>query len=108
MSVTEIHQDKPESGKATFTALFVRRPILALVFNTLMVVAGLAAYVGVEVRELPDVDRPVVTVRTTFDGASPQTIDQELFAAQVKMRALAVLRSARMQLCVVVARCVDI
>ncbi|PDT05577.1 multidrug transporter AcrB [Rhizobium chutanense] len=77
MSVTEIHQDRA-SGKQSFTALFVRRPILALVFNTLMVVAGLAAYVGVEVRELPDVDRPVVTVRTSFDGASPQTIDQEL------------------------------
>ncbi|MFL5010932.1 efflux RND transporter permease subunit [Rhizobium sp.] len=77
MSVTEIHQDRGP-GKQGFTALFVRRPILALVFNTLMVVAGLAAYVGVEVRELPDVDRPVVTVRTTFDGASPQTIDQEL------------------------------
>ncbi|WHO74991.1 efflux RND transporter permease subunit [Rhizobium sp. BT03] len=77
MNVTEIHQDRT-SGKQSFTALFVRRPILALVFNTLMVVAGLAAYVGVEVRELPDVDRPVVTVRTTFDGASPQTIDQEL------------------------------
>ncbi|MGR4841878.1 efflux RND transporter permease subunit [Rhizobium sp. LARHSG275] len=77
MSATEIHQDRG-SGKQGFTALFVRRPILALVFNTLMVVAGLAAYVGVEVRELPDVDRPVVTVRTTFDGASPQTIDQEL------------------------------
>ncbi|MGZ2381059.1 efflux RND transporter permease subunit [Rhizobium brockwellii] len=77
MSVTEIHQDR-DSGKQSFTALFVRRPILALVFNTLMVVAGLAAYVGVEVRELPDVDRPVVTVRTTFDGASPQTIDQEV------------------------------
>ncbi|MBX4941671.1 efflux RND transporter permease subunit [Rhizobium binae] len=77
MTVTEIHQGG-SSGKQSFTALFVRRPILALVFNTLMVVAGLAAYVGVEVRELPDVDRPVVTVRTTFDGASPQTIDQEL------------------------------
>ncbi|MEH7902960.1 efflux RND transporter permease subunit [Rhizobium laguerreae] len=77
MNVTEIHQDRAP-GKQSFTALFVRRPILALVFNTLMVVAGLAAYVGVEVRELPDVDRPVVTVRTTFDGASPQTIDQEL------------------------------
>ncbi|ULR45389.1 efflux RND transporter permease subunit [Rhizobium sp. K102] len=77
MNVTEIHQGG-SSGKQSFTALFVRRPILALVFNTLMVVAGLAAYVGVEVRELPDVDRPVVTVRTTFDGASPQTIDQEL------------------------------
>ncbi|MBB3914259.1 efflux RND transporter permease subunit [Rhizobium fabae] len=77
MSVTEMPQDRA-SGKQSFTALFVRRPILALVFNTLMVVAGLAAYIGVEVRELPDVDRPVVTVRTTFDGASPQTIDQEL------------------------------
>ncbi|ACM27015.1 efflux RND transporter permease subunit [Agrobacterium rhizogenes] len=66
------------SGKQAFTALFVRRPILALVFNTLMVVAGLAAYFGVEVRELPDVDRPVVTVRTMFDGAAPQTVDQEL------------------------------
>jgi len=77
MTVTEMH-DKPASGKQTFTALFVRRPILALVFNALMIVAGLAAYAGIEVRELPDVDRPVVTVRTTFDGASPQTIDQEL------------------------------
>lgn len=80
-NVTEIHDptshDTPR-GKQTFTALFVRRPILALVFNTLMIVAGLAAYVGIEVRELPDVDRPVVTVRTTFDGASPQTIDQEV------------------------------
>ena len=77
MTVTEM-QEKPASGKQTFTALFVRRPILALVFNALMIVAGLAAYAGIEVRELPDVDRPVVTVRTTFDGASPQTIDQEL------------------------------
>lgn len=65
-------------SKATFTALFVRRPILAAVVNTLLVVAGLAALVGVDVRELPDVDRPVISVRTTYDGASPQTIDQEV------------------------------
>src|SRR5690606_11708897 len=62
----------------SFTALFVRRPILAAVLNTLLVVAGLAALVGIEVRELPDVDQPVITVRTTYEGASPQTIDQEL------------------------------
>jgi hydrophobic/amphiphilic exporter-1 (mainly G- bacteria), HAE1 family len=60
------------------TALFVRRPILALVFNALIVVAGLAAYFGVEVRELPDVDQPVITVRTTFTGASPETVDREI------------------------------
>ncbi len=60
------------------TALFVRRPILAFVMNALIVIAGLAALFGVEVRELPDVDRPVVTVTTRFSGASPETVDQEL------------------------------
>ncbi|MFU8865190.1 MAG: efflux RND transporter permease subunit [Rhodobacterales bacterium] len=60
------------------TALFVRRPILAFVLSSLIVIAGLAALFGVEVRELPDVDRPVVTVTTQFSGASPETVDQEL------------------------------
>ncbi|MBB4063582.1 efflux RND transporter permease subunit [Gellertiella hungarica] len=66
------------SATDSFTALFVRRPVLALVFNALMVVAGLAAYFGIEVRELPDVDRPVITVNTTFSGASPETVDDRL------------------------------
>lgn len=60
------------------TAIFIRRPVLALVFNALIVVAGLAAYFGIEVRELPDVDRPVITVNTTFSGASPETVDERL------------------------------
>ncbi|OHV76552.1 efflux RND transporter permease subunit [Rhizobium sp. LCM 4573] len=67
-----------EKSSQTFTALFVRRPILAAVLNTLLVVAGLAALFGIEVRELPDVDQPVITVRTNYDGASPQTMDQEV------------------------------
>ncbi len=76
--MSETNEISTENAKATFTALFVRRPILAAVINTLLVVAGLAALAGVEVRELPDVDQPVITVRTTYEGASPQTIDQEL------------------------------
>ncbi|WP_235829810.1 efflux RND transporter permease subunit [Frigidibacter oleivorans] len=62
------------------TALLVRRPILAFVLNALIVLAGLGAFMGAEVRELPDVDRPVVTVSTDFDGASPETIDREVTA----------------------------
>jgi len=62
------------------TALFVRRPILALVLSALIVVAGLAGLFGVEVRELPDVDRPVVTVTTQFAGAAPETVDREITA----------------------------
>jgi HAE1 family hydrophobic/amphiphilic exporter-1 len=63
---------------AGFTALFIRRPIFALVVNTLIIVAGLAALNGIEIRELPQVDQPVVSVNTQFDGASPETVDREL------------------------------
>ncbi|MCC5960650.1 MAG: efflux RND transporter permease subunit [Rhodobacteraceae bacterium] len=59
-------------------ALFVRRPILAFVFSALIVIAGLAGLFAVEVRELPNVDRPVVTVTTQFNGAGPETIDREI------------------------------
>ncbi|MFC6487885.1 efflux RND transporter permease subunit [Nitratireductor sp. GCM10026969] len=62
------------------TALFIRRPVFAFVVNTLIAVAGLAALFGVEVRELPDVDRPVISVRTNFDGAAAETIDREITA----------------------------
>ncbi|WEX10198.1 efflux RND transporter permease subunit [Chelativorans sp. AA-79] len=69
--------DKAADG---MTALFVRRPVFAFVVNTLIVVAGLAALFGVEVRELPDVDRPVISVSTNFDGAAAETIDREITA----------------------------
>lgn len=59
-------------------AVSVRRPTLIVVINLLIVIAGLSALFGVEVRELPDVDRPVVTVRAFFDGASPETMDAEV------------------------------
>ena len=59
-------------------SLSIRRPVLVLVINLLIVLAGLAALVAVEVRELPDVDRPVVTLRVDFPGASPETMDAEV------------------------------
>ncbi|MET3598628.1 efflux RND transporter permease subunit [Martelella mangrovi] len=85
-TVPEADDARSEAAKAIaehesehgFTALFVRRPILAAVFNALILVAGLAAFFGVEVRELPDVDQPVITVRTNFSGAAPETVDREV------------------------------
>lgn len=56
----------------------VRRPYLAVVLNLLIMIAGLGALMGVEVRELPDVDRPIVTVRADYPGASPETLDAEV------------------------------
>ncbi|WP_407646491.1 efflux RND transporter permease subunit [Henriciella aquimarina] len=65
----------PGSG---LPGLAVRRPLLVTVLNLLIVIAGLAAILGVEVRELPDVDRPVVSVRANLPGAAPETIDAEV------------------------------
>ena len=59
----------------SISALCVRRPVLTVVFNLLIVLAGLAAYNGVEIRELPDVDSPVITIRASYEGATPETID---------------------------------
>jgi len=58
--------------------LFVRRPVLAVVINALIVVGGLAAFLGVEIRELPQVDQPVLSVNTSFSGASADTVDREI------------------------------
>ncbi|WP_404934530.1 efflux RND transporter permease subunit [Nitratireductor sp. L15S-10] len=69
-----------QNAQTGITALFVRRPVLAFVFNTLIAVAGLAALFGIEVRELPDVDRPVITVSTDFSGAAAETMDREVTA----------------------------
>ncbi len=59
-------------------ALGIRRPVLVVVLNLLIALAGIAAIRGVEVRELPDVDRPVVGVNAVLPGASPETMDAEV------------------------------
>ena len=59
-------------------ALGIRRPILVAVINLLIAIAGVAALLGVEVRELPDVDRPRITVTAAFPGAAPETMDAEV------------------------------
>jgi HAE1 family hydrophobic/amphiphilic exporter-1 len=71
---------KNERGGALAT-LFVRRPVMAVVINALIVVAGLAALLGIEVRELPSVERPVLSISTSFSGAAAETVDREITAA---------------------------
>ncbi|MEH6791793.1 efflux RND transporter permease subunit [Parasphingorhabdus sp.] len=58
--------------------LAVKRPLLIGVLNLLIVIAGIAALTGVEVRELPNVDRPIVSVSASLPGAAPETMDAEV------------------------------
>ena len=66
------------SQGATMAALFVRRPVLAFVINAIIMVAGIAALLGTQVQELPNVSRPVVTVNTNYSGASADTVDSAI------------------------------
>ncbi|WP_342805035.1 efflux RND transporter permease subunit [Alteromonas sp. M12] len=59
-------------------SLSVRRPVLIVVINLLIMIAGIAALSGLEVRELPDVDRPRLTVSASYPGGSPETVDMEV------------------------------
>ncbi|MEX1032772.1 MAG: efflux RND transporter permease subunit [Cellvibrionaceae bacterium] len=70
--------DQLEEVSNDLPSLSIRRPVLVLVLNLLIALAGVAAIMAVEVRELPDVDRPIVTVRASYPGASPETMDSEV------------------------------
>lgn len=62
----------------TLSELSIRRPVLAIVTSLLIITAGAAALLNIPIRELPDVDSAVVTVTTTYTGASPQIIDTDI------------------------------
>lgn len=66
------------SNKDDLPSLSIRRPVLIMVLNILIIIAGLAAVLGLEVRELPDVDRPIVSIRANFPGGAPETVDTEV------------------------------
>jgi multidrug efflux pump len=56
----------------------VLRPVLALAFNLLLVAIGIGAAFTLSVREYPDVDPPVVSVRTLYNGAPAEVVEREV------------------------------
>ena len=57
-----------------FTEVFIRRPVLASVVSLLIVVLGLRAISILEVRQYPKTENTLVTVRTTYPGASSELV----------------------------------
>jgi multidrug efflux pump len=56
----------------------VRRPVFAAVAAIILCVVGLAAFFALPVRELPDIDPPVVSVSTAYRGASAEVIENRI------------------------------
>ena len=56
----------------------IRRPVFASVLSLLIVVLGLASLLQLPIRELPDVDSAIISVRVGYEGAAPEIIDTEI------------------------------
>src|SRR3981189_239811 len=57
-----------------FTDIFIRRPVLALVVSLLILLIGLKAMLGLQIRQYPRLYNTTITVTTTYPGASPDLI----------------------------------
>lgn len=54
---------------------FIRRPVFTTMLILLLVVFGIRSYPEIGVDLNPDVDLPIVSVRVTYDGASPEEME---------------------------------
>lgn len=57
-----------------FTDLFVKRPVLATVLSLLILVLGLRSISSLPIRQYPFTENAVITVTTTYTGASPEVV----------------------------------
>src|SRR5512134_2695655 len=58
--------------------LSVRRPVFAAVISLMLVILGLLAASRLPVRELPDVESPVVSIETDYLGASSDVVETKI------------------------------
>jgi AcrB/AcrD/AcrF family len=66
--------------------LSIQRPVLATVRSLMVVLLGIMAYERLPVREYPNIDTPVVSVRTACRGASSKVIAPEPAAVAERFR----------------------
>ena len=56
----------------------IHRPVFATVMSLVVVLVGLVGYSRLTVREYPNIDPPVVTVKTTYQGASAPIVETQV------------------------------
>ncbi|MCK9214913.1 MAG: efflux RND transporter permease subunit, partial [Rhodoferax sp.] len=56
----------------------IRRPVFATVLSLLIVLIGAVSFSRLTVREYPKIDEPVVSVSTSFVGASSEVMETQV------------------------------
>ena len=58
--------------------LSLRRPVLAIVLNLVIIVFGVIAFKFLGVRDYPAIDPPNISVRTSYSGANSDIIESQI------------------------------
>src|SRR4029077_6997861 len=56
----------------------IQRPVLATMMNLVLILFGIIGLTRLPVRELPDIDPPIVSVTTVYPGANAGVVEREV------------------------------
>ena len=59
-------------------SLSLRRPVLAIVLNIIIIVFGGIGFKFLGIRDYPSIDPPIINVRTSYAGANPDVIESQI------------------------------
>jgi multidrug efflux pump len=62
----------------SLSSLSIRRPVLAIVMNLVILLFGIIGFKSLGVREYPSIDPPVITVRTNYSGANAEIVESQI------------------------------
>ena len=57
---------------------FIERPVFSTVISLIVVLVGLVSFLQLTVREYPNIDEPIVSVRTSYLGAGAEIIESQV------------------------------
>ena len=56
----------------------LRRPVFAAVISLILIIIGLMSVRGMQIREYPDIQRPIVSISTTYRGAASDIVERRV------------------------------
>lgn len=60
------------------TDISIKRPVFATVISLLLVTFGIISYTRLPLREYPNIDSPIITISTTYPGASASVVETKI------------------------------
>ncbi len=62
----------------SLSTLSIKRPVLTIVMNLLLILFGIIGYSFLGVREFPSIDPAQISIRTSYAGANPDIIESQI------------------------------